>query len=245
MHLNKMLGLLAILMVSFTTVAQAQQWYGGLAFPPALSEEMQTIAALEAVAEKPKVVLASEYEKEKSSSSDVIGEVRIVSMRSRDKDIQGNLLMKQIYLEKPFGDNGFSVYFSGYHDSEFRSGSVGAAKQLGDFQLGFGIGSAWYDNMSHTMLNPWVYYQKENDTALITCEHYSKEATEPWFCKGYVERKFGDFLVGAYGEKGSGIGPMLGYYLMDGVKMWVSVPTWNKPNDGSGFKTFIGLTVEF
>lgn len=186
----------------------------------------------------------NDSEKEKSVSSDIIGEVRIVSMRSRDKDVQGNLLMKQVYLEKPISD-GVSVFFFGYHDKEFHSGSVGLAKQVEDWQFGFGAGTAKYEKLSRFVVNPWLYYHKDTDSAVLSCEHYSKERDEPWFCKGYVERKFGDFLAGAYGETGSGTGPMVGYYLMDNVKLWASVPVVNKPRDGSGFNTFVGLTVKF
>jgi hypothetical protein len=196
----------------------------------------------------------AETQTERDSASDaslgLYGEIRIVSMRSRNREVQRDLFSKQFYLEKEFS-NDFSLWGMLYHDEEFRSGYLGLAKKLGGFQIGIGMGPAQFDGFKHNSLAAWSYYHAGPWSALVSYEYYKKRAEEeekePLFYKAYAERRFGNgFLLGAYGEKGSGFGPMAGWYLWDKAKLWVSVPVLNRPSgENGGVKAFAGLTVEF
>jgi len=240
------------LSILFTSAfAQESSWDKSLAFPPAMRERDVLLAQMEMLPEninRTKVVLLSEHVAEKESG--IYAEIRFVSAQSRDKALERNLFTKQIYIEKSLNDE-YSIYFMGYHDQEFRSGGIGLARKFGDFQLGLGIGSAKYDGLSRTVVNPWVFYESGKWSALVTADHYSKEEVEPWWYKGYVEYKMTDqFFAGVYGEKGSGLGPMLGIRPVEGLKLWVSVPIVSTPKrdengEVSGKKLFVGLTYEF
>lgn len=174
----------------------------------------------------------------------VSGEIRLVWMQSRDTSIQENLFSKELYLEKALVD-GVAAYGVAYHDEAFESASCGIARQLGDFQLAIGVGKARYGDITHRVVNPWLYYHANEYTALLTAEHYSKERDKPWYYKGHIERKFGgSYLVGLFGEKDIGAGPMAGVYLGSQTRLWVSTPIVSRPNRGWMYAIF-GLTVEF
>lgn len=172
------------------------------------------------------------------------GEIRLIANQSRDKSVQDNLFSKELYLELALAD-GFSAFGAAYHDQEFESAYLGIAKQLGDFQVAIGAGGARYDDLSHFVLNPWLYYQANQYTGLLTVEHYSNERDDPWYYKGYIERKvFERYYIGAFGEKDIGVGPMLGMYLGSQVNVWASVPIIYRPSQG-GMRSLLGLTFEF
>lgn len=176
--------------------------------------------------------------------SGVSGEIRLVSMQSRDKSLQDNLFSKELYLEKAMTD-GFSAFGAAYHNKEFESAYLGIARQSGDVQVAIGIGSARYNGLSRLVVNPWLYYHTDQYTGLLTAEHYNNEPYDPWFYKGYIERKFdGNYLIGLYGEKGMGAGPMVGIYLGSHAKIWASAPITSRPNQG-GMRSLLGLTFEF
>jgi hypothetical protein len=174
----------------------------------------------------------------------VSGEIRLVSMQSRDKSIQDDLFSKELYLERALAD-GYSAFGAAYHNQEFESAYLGIAKQFGDAQVALGVGRARYDDISRLVVNPWLYYHANQYTGLFTAEHYSNEPDDPWYYKGYIERKFNDsYLVGLYGEKGMGAGPMVGMYLGSQTKIWATAPIISRPNQG-GMRTLFGLTFEF
>lgn len=172
------------------------------------------------------------------------GELRLVSMQSRDKRVQQSLFTKELYVEAALAE-GVSAFGIVYHDREFESASLGLARQLGDFQIGVGVGKARYDGTSHLVVNPWLYYQSDNYTGLLTADHYSNETDSPWYYHGYIERRLIDRnLVGLYGDKDVGAGPMVGMYVGGRAKVWVSVPMIYQPSQG-GMRSLLGLTFEF
>jgi hypothetical protein len=172
------------------------------------------------------------------------GEIRFIAMQSRDKSVQKSLFTKELYLELALAD-GFSAFGAAYHDKEFESAYLGVARQFGDFQVAIGAGKARYDDISHFVLNPWLYYQANQYTGLLTVEHYSNESDDPWYYKGYIERKVSErYYIGAFGEKGIGVGPMLGMYLGSQVNVWASAPIIYRPSQG-GMQSLLGLTFEF
>lgn len=174
----------------------------------------------------------------------VSGEIRLVSMQSRDKGVRADVFSRELYLEMALAD-GLSAFGIAYHDKAFESASLGIAGQLGDLQAGIGAGKARYDGGLHLVVNPWLYYQSGKYTGLLTADHYGNEAVTPWFYHGYIERKLDDrYLAGVYGEKGIGAGPMMGMYLGGLARIWVSVPVFGRPSQG-GMRSLLGLTFAF
>lgn len=178
------------------------------------------------------------------TDSGVSGEIRLVSMQSRDKGARADVFSRELYLEMALAD-GLSAFVIAYHDKAFESASLGIAGQLGDLQAGIGAGKARYDGSSHLVVNPWLYYQSGKYTGLLTADHYGNEAVTPWFYHGYIERNLDDrYLAGVYGEKAIGAGPMMGMYLGGLARIWVSVPVVSRPSQG-GMRSLLGLTFAF
>ena len=122
---------------------------------------------------------------------------------------------------------------------------MGIARQFGDLQVGVGVGKARYDGISHLVVNPWLYYQSDQYTGLLTADHYSNETDAPWFYHGYIERRlYARYLVGLYGEKDVGAGPMVGVYVGSQAKIWATVPMIDRPGQG-GMRSLLGFTFEF
>ena len=150
-----------------------------------------------------------------------------------------------VYAEIPFGTDGYSIWFSGYKDPAFTGNYLGIAKKIGNWQVGLGTGNVHYDEVRHTVTNPWVYYSSEEWEAYLHAEHYSREAESPWWYKGYVEKKFGDVALGLYGEKDMGVGPRLSYKLNDHVKVWATIPMWQQPKEAGRMKFLVNVVVSF
>jgi hypothetical protein len=154
-----------------------------------------------------------------------------------------SLLGTQLYAEKPLPIQDVSAFLVAYHDQDFHSVYAGIARKFGDLQLGIGIGNAWYDGIRHLMVSPWLYYANDSVEAYLAAEHYTHDDQAPWFYKGYASRRVADsFFVGAYGEKGLGAGPMIGW-RNHGWRIWAAVPVVSRPEAGA--RGVAGVQVEF
>ena len=129
------------------------------------------------------------------------------------------------------------------HDRQV-AGYFGLAKTVGNLQLGIGIGASRSDGLKSAVVNPWMFYKSDEYEGLFTIERYSKAVNSHWFYRSYLFRKYGDYLVGAYGEKGIGIGPMAGLYFNKNTKLWLSIPVGSRPETGK-MKALVGVAIEF
>ena len=143
------------------------------------------------------------------------------------------------YVEVPL-KVGASLWGTLYHDKDFKGAYVGLSKQFGNWQVALGLGSAWYDDTRKNVINPWLFYSSAEYEALAHAERYLRDNEDPWFVKGYVQKKFNNFAIGVYGETDFGIGPMLTISLHKAIKVWIIVPVASRPNEG-GAKFLIGL----
>ncbi len=224
-------------------------WDRSLATPPAMTAEELTKAEEELLPEnvgKTHVAYASDYgQKYEGGAVDEFQPYAEVQLTYRNgRNSQRDLFGRQVYLENPLGDSGYSVWASAYKDQEFKSAYVGLALKEGNWQFGLGLGSAWYDDRRRNAITPWVYYSSAEYVGLFIAERYLGDHEDPWFYKGYFQKKIGSFGIGVYGEKGAGIGPMLSYNITKSVKVWGAAPVAKKPSDG-GFSFIFGLNVEF
>lgn len=225
-------------------------WDRTLATPPAMTAEEVAKAEEELLpgnVEKTFVAYASDYG-QKYEGNDTLDEFRPyaevqLTYRTSRKG-QRDLFGRQVYLENPLGDSGYSVWASAYKDQEFKGVLVGLAKKEGNWQFGLGLGSAWYDEKRRNVVSPWLFYSSDEYEGLLLAERYMGDHEEPWFYKGYAKKKFGDFGIGIYGEKGMGIGPMLSYKLTKSMELWGTVPVAKKPSEG-GFGLLIGFKWSF
>lgn len=143
------------------------------------------------------------------------------------------------YIETPLKKN-YALWGSVYHDKGFDGAYAGLSKKFGNWQVALGLGSAWYDDTRKNVINPWLFYSSDEYEALAHAERYLHDNENPWFYKGYVQKKFNNFAMGIYGEKDFGIGPMLTVSLHKAIKVWIVVPVVKRPNEG-GTKFLIGL----
>jgi hypothetical protein len=128
-----------------------------------------------------------------------------------------------LYLEAPLqGD--ISLWGMGYHDPDFKEVYAGVAQKIGNLQIALGLGTGWYDDTRRTVVAPWVFYANDAYEGLLAAEYYHGDREEPWFYKGYLQKRFGDVLVGIYGEQAFGIGPMATWEMSKNVKVWATVP---------------------
>lgn len=112
-----------------------------------------------------------------------------------------------------------------------------------NWQLGLGGGDAHYDEIHHTAINPWVYYSSEKWDIYLHSEHYSR-SNNPWWYKGYVQRKFDSIKIGLYKENGMGIGPSIAFGVTDHIGMKVIVSIWSK-SEKEKTKFLINLVFSF
>lgn len=136
----------------------------------------------------------------------------------------------EAYLGKVLTDK-WSVYVAGVHDENFESWYVGPARMFGDAQVGIGAGTARYGGESRLVVNPWVWYESDKWETYAEGEWYGEEDFDPWYYRGYVNRKVGDYFYGLQAERYVGIGPMMGKYFLDGkVKVSITVPLTEETN---------------
>lgn len=175
-------------------------------------------------------------------AENVTGEIQVVSIASKDRSIQRSLTGISIYVEYELA-NEVSAFVVGYHDQEFRSATVGLARKIGDWQMGFGLGHAAFDDMSHQVINPWAYYANDNYKGYLHYESHRNGSTHSHFMKGYALKHFGAISLGAHAEMDFGVGPRIEAKLADGLKVWGVVPVGHRPKEGA-MKAMIGLSVE-
>lgn len=232
-----------------TALANVVPWDRELAYPVPMTAEQIALADEELLPEnvnKTKTAYASDHGQVFIDTTDdeptPLLEVTFSTRRGVEpSDGYGAV---NVYAEVPFGTDGYSVWFSGYKDPAFTGNYLGLAKKFGNWQVGLGAGNVHYDEVRHTVVNPWVYYSSEEWEAYVHAEHYSREADNPWWYKGYAEKKFGNIGLGLYGEKDMGIGPRLSYKLNDHMRVWATVPMWQQP-ETEKMKFFVNLVFSF
>jgi hypothetical protein len=173
-----------------------------------------------------------------AADSDLFAELQVTSYVSRsDSGYTG----KQLYVEKDLGESDTAVFGMVYHDEAFKEVQIGLAKHLTEgVQVGIGVGEARYDEESHHVISPWVYYTHEDIEAVLLAEFYSNDSSH--FVKGYLHKGVTRQLsVGLYGETDLGVGPLVTYQLTDSLKVWGAVPIV----DRGDVMMVIGVVVEF
>jgi len=165
------------------------------------------------------------------TENDVQFEVQVTGYAGRGAG--NSLLATQIYAEKALPLQDVSAFLVVHHDKEFRAVYAGLARKFGELQIGIGVGNAWYDQIRHPTINPWLYYATDDVDLYLTAERYSRESTEPWLYKGYAsQRVTGQFSVGLYGEKGLGAGPMISW-RNGNIRIWAAVPLVDRTDAGA------------
>lgn len=175
------------------------------------------------------------------TEDDVLFELQATAYGGHGAD--SPLLATQFYAEKPLPVADLSGFLVVHHDKKFRALYAGLARKFGGLQLGVGFGNAWYDRIRRSAVNPWLYYAGEDVEAYLSAEHYTHDDQAPWYYKGYASRWVTDsFLVGAYGEKDMGAGPMIGWRNA-GLRIWLAVPVVSRPEAGA--RWVAGVQVGF
>ncbi len=203
----------------------------GLASPPSLSMSDVALAEKEMLPENVSLthtVYASSHEEE---SKWVYAEVHITTRAGR-KSADG-YTSGSVYVEVPLsGENNISLWGTAYYDPSFQGVYAGLAKHFGNLQVALGMGSAWYDSTRYNVINPWIFYSSDEYESFITAEHYFRDTAEPWYYKGYVQRKIGaDWLIGIYAEKDFGVGPMATWSVSKNIRLWGAIPVAYTPEE--------------
>ncbi len=221
-----------------------------LAYPVPMTAEQIVLADEELLPENVNrtfVALASDHGQklpEEETADEPTPYFDVTFSTRRGKNPSDGYSAVNVYGEIPFGADGYSVWFSGYKDPEFKGIYAGLAKKFGNWQVGLGGGKVHYDGMSHTVTNPWVYYDSEKLEAYGHLEHYSKDSKNPFWGKAYAEWKFNPIGAGFYWEKDMGLGPRLSYKVNDHVKVWGVIPVWAQP-ETEKMKLFINLVLSY
>lgn len=215
-----------------------------LASPPSLSQSDVALAKKEMLPEnisRTYTVRASEYA---DGSKGVYTEVQLTTRAGR-KSADG-YTSGTLYVEVPFsGENNISLWGIAYADSKFQGAYTGLAKKFGNLQVALGVGSAWYDGMRYNVINPWIFYSSDTYESFIMAEHYIHDTNEPWYYKGYVQRKVGaDWLFGLYAEKDFGVGPMATWNVSKVVRLWGAIPLAFTPEEEK-MKFLFGVKLVF
>jgi hypothetical protein len=219
-----------------------------LKYPPNMTLQELALAEEEVLPEnwnRTRVEYATDHG-QKASESDEGGlspYVEVMFTQRRGKDSADSFGSATLYAEVPITDT-VSVWATGYSDPAFKATYYGVAKKFGNIQVGIGGGDAVYGDVRHRVFNPWVYYSGEEYEALAAGERYRDESEEPWFYKWYVEKKFENFSVGLYGEKGFGIGPKVTWSPNKHVKVWATIPIHNRPETGA-MKFLFAITLSY
>ena len=154
-----------------------------------------------------------------------------------------SLLSTLLYAEKPLPMPDVSAFVAMHHDREFRAIYAGLARKFGDLQLGLGIGNAWFDQLRHPAINPWLFYSDVTSEAFLSAERYGGEDRAPWCYKGHATWRIADSIfIGAYGEKDLGVGPMI-RWRNGSFRIWVAVPVISRPEAGA--RGVAGVQIEF
>lgn len=233
-----------------TAFANVVPWDRELAKPIPMTAEQIALADEELLPENVNrtfIALASEHG-QKMPDEEAIDEpaplLEVTFSSHRGKAASDSYDGVNVYAEFPLGTDGLSFWVTGYKDTAYKGVYAGLAKKFGNWQVGLGGGKVHYDGIRHTVTNPWVYFESDEWEAYVHAEHYSRDSENPWWYKGYVEKKFGDVGVGVYGEKDMGVGPRISYKLNDHVMVWATVPMWHQPATGR-MKFFVNLVLSY
>lgn len=236
----------------FSSMAFAAEGNHELAKPPEVSAEWIALADAEDL-EKRHTVLASAYfsKEEKEEKTDELYAQLLFTYHASGSEGKRSLFGQQLYLEKGIpGTDDLSVWGVAFHDQEFRSAYAGLAKKIGNWSVALGVGSAWYDGVRHTAINPWAYYVADGLEVFLTAEHYySREEANSWYYKGYLTKKLSEsFFAGIYGEKDVGIGPMIGWQWNERIKFSLAIPLMHRPSidsEAGRTKAIASVSIEF
>lgn len=236
--------------VSTVVGAVEPQLNASLAFPPELSIEEIILADTELMpehVEMTKIAFASDYDQKvvDVDGGEVLAspyfEAVITTRRGRKHE--DTLSEVSVYMEIPVTSN-VSFWASVSRDSTFRGTYLGFAKKQGDWQIALGGGFVRYDDMNHFVINPWMSYSNESYEGYLHAEYYHNDSDNPWWYKGYLEKKFGDFGFGIYGEAGLGLGPRLSWKATPNLKFWVTTPVVYMPEHGK-IGVLAGVVISF
>lgn len=154
-----------------------------------------------------------------------------------------SLLAMQLYAEKSLPIRDVAAFLVVHNDQGFRAYYAGFVRKFDNLQLGIGFGNAWYDQIRHPAVNPWLFYAGDDVEAFLSVERYARDDHAPWFFKGHASRRMLDsFFVGAYGKTDMGAGPMIGWRNAS-FRIWVAVPVVSRPEAGA--QGVAGVQVEF
>lgn len=214
-----------------------------LASPPSLSQNDVALAENEMLPEnvlRTHTVYASDNP---DDSKGVYAEV-LVATRAGRKSADG-YTSGTLYVEIPLSESDVSLWGTAYYDPSFRGVYTGLAKKFDNLQVALGVGSAWYDGARYNVINPWIFYSSDEYESLFMAEHYIHDTEKPWYYKGYLQRKVGaDWLLGIYGEKDFGVGPMATWNVSKGVRLWGAIPLAYTPNEEK-MKLIFGIKLVF
>ena len=172
------------------------------------------------------------------AENNIIGEVELQTFRSSNPYDSARL-----YIEKPLNE-AWSIFGTAYTDSEFDSLYVGIARTFGDVQVGISAGPARYEGQVRRTWNPWIWGSSGLYEYLLDYE-YTEDDRNPGYTRGYVHRRFGNWIAGLNGESYTGTGPMFGkYFFEDRVKAWVSIPVFDTQEEDA-VQVVLGITITF
>ncbi len=154
-------------------------------------------------------------------------------------------LGKNLYAEQTLTRN-TSALLNHYEDDFYESTYAGLARQIGDVQVGLGLGEARYDDTSHFAYNPWLWYQKNGWEGYVEYE-YPPSDNDNYYYRGYLYKDIGSYLfAGVYSERNVGSGPVVGVKFeaeSAGVVFNIVKPTFNKPGMGGDPTSWVGYVT--
>ncbi len=178
---------------------------------------------------------------ETSSEKGLYGELAIAHRFSKVR--ADGFSSATLYLETPLQGN-TSLWGMAYHDPDFKEVYAGVAQKIDNLQIALGLGTAWYDGARRTVVAPWAFYSNDAYEGLLAAEYYHGDREEPWFYKGYIQKRFGDVLIGVYGEQAFGVGPIATWEVSKSVKVWATVPV-AYTSDENPMRAMLGLKFTF
>lgn len=218
-----------------------------LAFPPSFTANEIRLADAEldpSVVNNTKIAYASDFgQRQVNESGEAQPSYEMTFSTRRGKSSTDSYNSAGVYAEVPMSET-TSFWVSLYTDPTFRGAYAGLAKKYGNWQIALGGGSVEYDDVRHTVVNPWVFYSSDEYEALVHAEYYHNEVDNQWWYKGYIEKKFNTVGIGLYGEAKYGIGPRITWAMASHVKWWVTVPMLALP-DTERSKFTLGVTISF
>lgn len=162
------------------------------------------------------------------------------------RDTNGQTLFGKEFFADIHATKHSALFARAYHDEESWIATAGLETCLFNDALKIGIagGGAGHDGDVKPAISPSIYYHTESTIALIMAE-YQADGHSPFYRIYMQQRVWKNLSIGSYYDSDVGGGPSVGIKVTDHMKIWASIPLFERPPQEERSELLIITLIHF